>query len=69
MRMTPMQTFNASGDYETIKVIKFKIQLLCLLPEIRLVDKDDNSYYHIIIINIDDMGLLVCDKGRVAQWV
>jgi hypothetical protein len=37
MRMTPMQTFNASGDYETIKVIKFKIQLLCLLPEIRAI--------------------------------
>jgi hypothetical protein len=55
-------------------VIKFKIQLLCLLPEIRLVDKDDNSYYHIIIINIDDMGLLVCDKGPggsmgLGSWI
>lgn len=54
-------------------MIKFKIQLLCLLPEIRLVDKD-NSYYHIIIINIDDMGLLVCDKGPggsmgLGSWI
>jgi len=43
-----MFKFNENGDYETMKALKFKIKLLCLLPAIRLVDKGHKSYlsYH-----------------------